>query len=527
VAVLLIFCFILFWTAPLPEYIRENALIKRPLEIVPAALFLLAFGVLYRSRAWQETYFVHWLMLSLVVNFAIDGLLLTFSPHLFSNQSVAAHWLKIAAYTLVFAGLAHSLAELVRHAQATAGALEATNQELEHQIEERRQAEAQLRTSELRLADAQRLAQVGYWEMDSQTRQFTLSTELSTILGLPPRPNSMTLDQMVELVVDGDRMALIQVLDQAAEALVPFDVEVEIASRTQLGSDESIHLYILGNVVGDGDGKAVRLWGTGQDVSERHRTEQQLRAIATRLEASNRELQDFAYIASHDLQEPLRKIMAFSNRLALKYGDVLDETGHDYLQRVQHAARRMQVLIEDLLTLSRVTTRGQPFVEVSLDEVVKAVALDLETRLEETGGTLEIEPLPVVEADPLQMRQLFQNLIGNALKFHKPDAAPRVRVYSPPEPEAPAGEGQTDSWTIVVEDFGIGFDMKYADRIFQPFQRLHGRSSDYAGTGMGLAICRKIMERHHGAIVVTSAPDEGAKFIVTLPKMDSLRSSQA
>jgi signal transduction histidine kinase len=173
----------------------------------------------------------------------------------------------------------------------------------------------------------------------------------------------------------------------------------------------------------------------------------------------------------------------------------------------------MQTLIEDLLTLSRVTTRGQPFVGVNLQEIVQGVATDLETRLEETQGRLEIGELPVVEADPLQMRQLFQNLIGNALKFHKPGAQPLVRIWA----EANACEGLGNRWKIVVADNGIGFEMKYAARIFQPFQRLHGRSSDYAGTGMGLAICRKIVERHHGSIEAESEPDRGATFLICLP----------
>jgi signal transduction histidine kinase len=512
VGALLLFCLVLFWRAPLPDLVVQDALLGRPLELIPAMLFLLAFGILYRSKAWQFTYFVHWLMLALLVSFAIDGLLLVFSDQLFDNQSLVAHWFKIASYALVFAGLAHSLFELLRDAEAAASALGTTNQMLEQQIEERRQAEAQLRTSELRLADAQRLARMGYWDMNLQTQQVNLSAELSAILGLPVHSNTLALAELFEWVTANDRPVLAQALDRATQTLTPFDIEVAIAQP----GVEPIHLYLLGNTIGDSEGKAARLWGTGQDVTERHRTEEQLRTSAAQLEASNRELQDFAYIASHDLQEPLRKIIAFSDRLSFKYRAALDETGLDYLHRVQHAARRMQVLIEDLLSLSRVTTRGQPFVTVDLDETVREVASDLETRLEETGGHLEIGPLPTVEADPLQMRQLFQNLIGNALKFHRQGVAPVVRVYQEQEAEDMANPAIV---TIVVEDNGIGFDMKYADRIFQPFQRLHGRSSDYAGTGMGLAICRKIMDRHQGQIEAVGIPEAGAKFLVSLPRI--------
>src|SRR5690606_8164099 len=169
-------------------------------------------------------------------------------------------------------------------------------------------------------------------------------------------------------------------------------------------------------------------------------------------------------------------------------------------------------------TLSRVTTRGQPFALVDLQEIVEGVASDLEARLEETQGQLEIGKLPVLEADPLQMRQLFQNLIGNALKFHQPGTPQIVRVRLV---DGEPGSLSTQ-WTIVVEDNGIGFDMKYAERIFQPFQRLHGRSSEYTGTGMGLAICRKIIERHHGTIWAVSEPGEGTQFWITLPKIQQI-----
>lgn len=234
------------------------------------------------------------------------------------------------------------------------------------------------------------------------------------------------------------------------------------------------------------------------------------------LDRSNRDLQDFAYIASHDLQEPLRKIVAFSDRLYRLLGPNLDPTAGDYLARMQNAAGRMQGLINDLLTLSRISTRGLQLTPVDLAKVIHdEVLVDLETALEESGGQIEVGELPHLIADPLQMRQLMQNLIGNGLKFRRPGVAPLVRV---------AGEEIRDDATdalvyrIVVQDNGIGFDNKYLDRIFQPFQRLHGRQQ-YAGTGMGLAICRKISERHGGSITARGEIDQGATFVVTLPAL--------
>ena len=238
------------------------------------------------------------------------------------------------------------------------------------------------------------------------------------------------------------------------------------------------------------------------------------------LARSNAELQQFASIASHDLQEPLRKIQAFGDRLKTKCNEALTEQGRDYLDRMQNAAGRMQTLIDDLLMLSRIKTKAQPFVPVDLAQVIQEVLSDLEVRIDETKGQVEVGSLPTIEADSLQMRQLLQNLIGNALKFHPKTEPPKVRIYSQllnDEEQQPTGNSITPTHCqIVVEDNGIGFDEKYLDRIFNVFQRLQGRS-EYEGTGMGLAICRKIAERHGGSLTAESTPGQGATFIVTLP----------
>jgi PAS domain S-box-containing protein len=237
------------------------------------------------------------------------------------------------------------------------------------------------------------------------------------------------------------------------------------------------------------------------------------------LEESNRELQDFASVAAHDLQEPLRKVQAFGDRLkAIIVAGNPDPTALDYLNRMLRATSRMHALINDLLSFSRVATQARPFESVDLLRVAREVLSDLEERINGTGAIVELERLPVVEADPTQMRQLLQNLIGNSLKFHKPGEAPVVRIWGEliNSHQYPEGAGQ-----FVVKDNGIGFDEKYLDRIFTVFQRLHSRT-EYEGTGVGLAICRKIVNRHGGEITAVSAPGEGAAFQVTLPRRPAI-----
>jgi signal transduction histidine kinase len=227
-----------------------------------------------------------------------------------------------------------------------------------------------------------------------------------------------------------------------------------------------------------------------------------------RLEQSNRDLEHFAYVASHDLQEPLRKIQAFSDRVTSQYAEKLDEQGRDYLGRMGSAAARMQRLIEDLLSLSRVSTKKNAIEPIELGELAEEVLGDLEYRIQSTNGRVVLGALPRIAGDPVQMRQIFQNLIGNALKFHRPNETPVVKVTSVTRDEHMV--------EITFEDNGIGFEAKDAERVFMPFLRLHGRAQ-YEGTGIGLTICQKIAERHGGSIRAESAPGHGSRFVLTLP----------
>jgi PAS domain S-box-containing protein len=271
----------------------------------------------------------------------------------------------------------------------------------------------------------------------------------------------------------------------------------------------------------DQDGKIVGLVGIGRDITQQKAAEaalresdEKLRQSAAQLERSNRELQDFAYVASHDLQEPLRKVTVFGERLKERNAGRFDPESLDYLDRMQKATGRMQTLINDLLTFSRVTTRAQPFAPVNLAEVAAGVVEDLEGRIELVKGRVEVGPLPVIDAEPLQMRQLLQNLIGNALKFRRPEEPPVVKVEAQIIPDSQAPEKKL--CRLTVSDNCIGFDEKYMDRIFNVFQRLHTRD-EYEGSGMGLAIVRKIALYHGGDITAKSKPGVGSTFILTVP----------
>jgi PAS domain S-box-containing protein len=250
-----------------------------------------------------------------------------------------------------------------------------------------------------------------------------------------------------------------------------------------------------------------------QSLGQLAAANENMKTSALRLERSNRELQDFASVASHDLQEPLRKVQAFGDRLKAVCDGALNAQAGDYLDRMLNATRRMQSLIQDLLKFARVTSQASAFLPVDLAQVTRDVLSDLEVRIAETNARVEVGDLPAIDADAVQIRQLLQNLIGNALKFHQKGTPPLVRVFANQAACKPIGGGMLQ---LVVQDNGIGFDEKYLDRIFTMFQRLHGRT-EYEGTGMGLAICRKIAQRHGGDITATSALGQGTSFLVALP----------
>ena len=258
------------------------------------------------------------------------------------------------------------------------------------------------------------------------------------------------------------------------------------------------------------------------DYTPLKQLQQQLEASVVELQRSNRNLEQFAYVASHDLQEPLRKIQAFGDMIQNQYAPVLGPDGADIIRRMQSAAARMQMLIKDVLAYSRVATKREVTKPVDLNQLVNGVLSDLETVIEERQADVSAEPLPTLAGDASQLRQLFQNLIGNALKFSKPADPPTVRIRARPvvgrDADVPvsAGDANRAFYVIEVTDNGIGFEPQHAERIFQVFQRLHSRNN-YEGTGIGLAIVQKVVENHQGYIRAESQVGRGATFRILLP----------
>ncbi len=266
------------------------------------------------------------------------------------------------------------------------------------------------------------------------------------------------------------------------------------------------------------------LYDYKQMVLEKEKFQKILENKVKELDRSNKELEEFAYIASHDLQEPLRKITSFSERLKEKLPANLEPDVQLYLNRMLAATDNMRTLIDNLLEFSRTSRMSEPFVKTDLNNIISEVKADLELKIEETSTNIKTEILPVIDAIPLQMTRLFTNLFTNAIKFKGELSSPEIEikssVLSDEEKEANHLRQNTRYYKIVVKDHGIGFDQEFSMKIFQIFQRLHGKA-EYPGSGIGLAICKKIVENHSGRIFAQSEPDKGAEFFILLPESQS------
>lgn len=369
-----------------------------------------------------------------------------------------------------------------------------------------KQAEEALRRSEERWQLALQGTNDGIWDWKVQSNVCFLSPRFKEMLGVTEHEAVDRFEYWIQRIHPDDVEQVQQEIRDHFSKKVPF-----FTAEYRMREKNGVYRWVLarGQALWDDAGYAVRMVGSISDISARKKTEEEKAAIAERVMKSNQELQEFASVASHDLQEPLRKIQAFGEQLWDSHLRELSEEGRDYIQRMLSAADRMQSLISDLLRLSQVTTNARPMILLDLTHVVHEVIEDLEVRVTQSDGRVDVGVLPMIQADASQIRQLFLNLIGNALKFRRQGVTPIVTIASTLIDEGTRCE-------IRVTDNGIGFDPKYLARIFLPFQRLHTRQA-YEGSGMGLAICRKIVERHNGSITATSVPEQGSTFVVTLP----------
>jgi PAS domain S-box-containing protein len=289
---------------------------------------------------------------------------------------------------------------------------------------------------------------------------------------------------------------------------------VEVEAEKSRADGKVIPCIVTATPFREPGGKLIGIIEVTRDISNWKEIEQSLSATAESLRLRNAELEDFAHVISHDLQEPLMLIESFSERIRTKCAPRLPEQGRNYLEHITNSAQRMKSLIDGLLLYSRISSKAKPFEQVNLQEIISSVLDDLALKIEEYGAEITVDKeLADIEADPLQMRQLFQNIIGNSLKYHRQDQKPKITILHHPFSDPIYNQTHI---RIRIKDNGIGFDPKYEKQIFDIFQRLHTRQQ-FTGTGIGLSICKKIIERHQGEITATGTPDEGASFTITLP----------
>lgn len=414
-----------------------------------------------------------------------------------SGWRVAEHagWVAFIDIFLVISCL-RSTREMHDIAKRTAEQMQ-TNENLQTEIIERKRIEGVLEEAARRERAMIENAVDVVCTIDGEGKFVTVSPSCLTIWGYSPE--ELIGRRYIEFVVPED----VDKTNEAGVRIMNGEPATDFQNRYRHKNGSEIHITWTAYW----SEREQLMFSIAHDTTQRNIDDEKLRTFAAELKRSNNELQDFASVASHDLQEPLRKIQSFADELKISLGERIEDDDLDTLERMVGAAGRMRTLINDLLTFSRVTTMAKPFVPVDLSLITGEVLSDLEVRTRDTGGVIEVDPLPVIDADPVQMRQLIQNLVGNGLKFHRQGVAPIIRI---------SGKNGGPNCRLTVADNGIGFDEKYLDRIFTIFQRLHSRN-EYEGTGIGLAVCRKIVERHGGEITARSTPGEGTTFIITLP----------
>lgn len=394
-------------------------------------------------------------------------------------------------------------------------------EELEGEVETRKKAEASLAIRNKQLNEAQEIAGMGSWEWEYGSERVFWSDSLFKIYGLP-RAEYMPLNGFFASIHPDD----LEFSKNQIEMAVQNKYFPDFFHRIVLPSGDIKTIHARGEVISDEEGNVVRLIGTGQDVTEQIRIRQDLILKTQTLERANEELQRYAYIASHDLQEPLRKISTFISMLKQETGNIQDPPAQKYLTKIESGATRMQRLINDVLQFSSLALEEKTIRSLDLNELLVNVLNDLELSIQNHQVRVEVGKLGGIQGNETQIGQLFQNLITNSIKFRTPGRQPVIRIMAQVLPRGDSALANIETANtlpgdyyvkvITVQDNGIGIDESYKEDIFQMFKRLHSRT-EYEGTGMGLAICKRIVEFHGGVISVTSTPADGSTFVITLP----------
>lgn len=536
--------FLFFTVVPLPRAYYPEFFFGRPEEFVAGALFLVALLGYLKKAAWQQDQFESWLVLSLIFGFVCQVVVMSRSFTLFDSMFDLAHSMKVLSYLCVLTGLFINTYHLFGEAQRSQKILAESNGFLQLEAKRHRKTQAELVVAIGSLEEQKSAAEAA---------QKASSDQAARIKGI--------VDSVVDAIITISPQGMIESFNTAAETIFGYGAEEVMGKNVKMlmpapyqqEHDGYLQNYMdtgLKTVIGVGrevvgkrkDGstfpmelavsevqlKDQRLFtGIVRDITERKEAEQQQAVLNlkiafqaqeiaqnnTALKKSNEELKQFAYVASHDLQEPLRKVNSFCQLLRDEYSDQLDDSAKSYIRFAVDGATRMRNLVSDLLDYSRVETQGKPLEPTDANEAYSVAIENLRLTIEENDATITAEPLPTIQADQDQLVRLFQNLIGNAIKY---------RGESPPEIQIRVQE-QDLNWEISIQDNGIGMEPRYYERIFVMFQRLHARD-EYSGTGIGLAICKRIVDRLSGRLWVESEPGVGSTFFISIPKLENLPS---
>ncbi len=406
-----------------------------------------------------------------------------------------------------------------------------SSSDFEAEIEHRKRIENELQLNHDLLLEAQEIARLGHWQWDVVANRVEWSPMTLKLFGLNADKNNMDYSEYLTKIHPDDR----DFVDKIVREALTLKVFPKFYHRILLPDGRGRTMLGRGQLILNSDGEVAKIIGTVQDVTEQRNAEHELMVKSQKLEASNLELQRFASIASHDLREPLRKIITFGTMLEKEYNAEIGDRGKMYLQKITGASSRMQKLIDDILDFSKLTGEIREFERVNLNEVINHVLNDMEVAIETTHARIDVDHLPEIDGKASQLGQMFQNLLGNAIKFRKPNEPPCIQIRAEiigrealpvemlqnsefyfPESKDPLSNVSEQFCKIFVRDNGIGFDESFLERIFLIFQRLHNKGQ-VEGTGIGLAVVKKVVDAHYGYVTATSKEGEGATFMIILP----------